>query len=952
MKKVYFKSIIAGAVLAGLSQQAAMADELPAIHSIQDTWVTLGDSTKTNNFGDKPIMKIDRDFSGFVQFDIPALPSGQIIDKVILKLKASSAIPDTFIRELTNPQVEWDETVVHASSYPFTLGDKIPGAVIGSAETPDDSADFPIQEGEFHEFDITSAVSGIGKYTFNIDMENTSLGNIKWVAGAFGSESTDRAALVITTIAGEVDPADLEPPYFEGDIPPVTIPATGIMTDISSFITVTAEDVKDPDPINATVVGDTNLVSGTHEVKIVARDSDGNTSDEATVVVNITPLAEVTTEKSGVPVGGNALVSVKVLGNAVNDTYPVTLSYAITGEAAEHSTGTITFADEAAIETAQTVEIAILADATSAQSAVFTITNVEGAIIPDPDFISIRAVTGNEAPEVSLTLKQKNKVVATIDASNALSTHLISAKGGDVTVSATIFDVNEDDTHALSWDKKSTKDATIAEDIFTFTPVVGMTEFSATATETFISTEADVDTAKLFDTLTAKIRVIEKGLPTLPEDETDTDKDGIPDKDEGLTDSDNDGILDYLDSSLLEVTQLQLAADDTPLQTSPGLTLSLGSVSKTTKGIAATSAVITLKDLIKTYEETTEQSTTDNNYFALEGANLINFTVNGVTSGGTAAIVYPLPKDVVLTENTEFRKFTPSAGWLGFTQNGVNTIASAMKDTDSNCPAPLHESYTSGLTAGHDCIQLVIEDGGIYDADGLANGSIEDPGMLAESNFAPTWDTDNIEINFSVNEGLDLNFTGNIASNASDAEGDELVFSVGNKSLSWLTVVNTGEIMADLTGIAEGIYTEETVRVQDTKKQSADTKVTVTVSINKAPVFTPIELAAAAQNVAYSATIAEQVTDAEGNSYVFNKIDGPHWLKVSETGELTGTPRAADVGVSTITIDVVDEDGARTPATIEVTVNDTNVRASKAGSFSTALLTILGLVSLRRRKQK
>ena len=48
-----------------------------------------------------------------------------------------------------------------------------------------------------------------------------------------------------------------------------------------------------------------------------------------------------------------------------------------------------------------------------------------------------------------------------------------------------------------------------------------------------------------------------------------------------------------------------------------------------------------------------------------------------------------------------------------------------------NCPPPQSTVYRDGLNTGDWCVQLTIEDGGPNDADGLANGSIDDPGGVA-----------------------------------------------------------------------------------------------------------------------------------------------------------------------------------------------------------------------------
>ena len=67
------------------------------------------------------------------------------------------------------------------------------------------------------------------------------------------------------------------------------------------------------------------------------------------------------------------------------------------------------------------------------------------------------------------------------------------------------------------------------------------------------------------------------------------------------------------------------------------------------------------------------------------------------------------------------------------------------------------------------------QDGGIYDADGLADGSIEDPGVLAEANVAPEWNTDSISFpETSINENVNVTLKTDLTTRATDADGDRL----------------------------------------------------------------------------------------------------------------------------------------------------------------------------------
>ena len=623
----------------------------------------------------------------------------------------------------------------------------------------------------------------------------------------------------------------------------------------------------------------------------------------------------------------------KLSGPAV--AYPVTIDYEVNGDAAVASVDTLTFsADDFA--DAQEIEIAISADALNDETAVLTLTEVVNVQATD-ETITITAKTGNIAPSVSLLLEQAGIELATINASNEILIPYIDATKGPVTVTATIKDFNAADTHSIDWEGSS-ESLSAQEKTFEFSPEALSGDFTLNILITETNT---VD--KFPASLTTKIKVIAAELPELSD--KDSDGDTISDAEEGYMDSDGDGIVDYLDDNN-DTTELPVADKQAPLKTLDGLHLSLGSVSS--NGLDSNSAVITLDELADSFPQ--DSDTSDSGYFAIEGVNMLNFTLSGLTEGTAAPIIYSLPKGVEITENTEYRKYTPAAGWTTFVSDADNKIASAPK-VDESCPGPNDATYVDGLKAGDACIQLTILDGGIYDADGSANGSIEDPGLLAESNAAPQWDTDTLQVEpVHLNENTDTIIEIDLAALASDADGDALTFTKV-EGPDWVTIDANGAYSADLAGVSTGEYTT-TISVTDTRGQSADIAVTLPANVNTAPLITIVELPAASQNVAYSASIAEQISDAEGDSYTVTKVDGPHWLAVSETGEISGTPRNADIGTTVVDIEVTDSKGAISTASLTVIVEESAAKASKAGSFSGALFTLLTLVSLRRRKQK
>lgn len=93
---------------------------------------------------------------------------------------------------------------------------------------------------------------------------------------------------------------------------------------------------------------------------------------------------------------------------------------------------------------------------------------------------------------------------------------------------------------------------------------------------------------------------------------------------------------------------------------------------------------------------------------------------------------------------------------------------------------------------------------------------------------------------------------------------------------------------------------------------------------NLAPVFTsnPINEASAIYDTAYSSTLADNASDAEGDTLTFTKTAGPSWLSVAANGDLTGTPLIGDLGANAFTVEVVDAAGSNTTvsATLNITV--------------------------------
>ena len=921
MKKMHYKSLVAAAIIASFTQ-TAFADTLAPISADQDTWTNDTNVSQLN--GSTSVLRIDTPkMRAFVQFTVTDIPAGHVVDTATLTLTASKSqatMPDTFIAPVTGA---WDEGVLTAENDDALLA--AVGATIATATN--------IAAEATVDFDISTAFSSNGTYTFLINLADKDVRSTKYES----SKSFARGPkLNITTKPDPGTPAsDTTPPVF-ADIAPIEINATGTNTDISSLVKITATDDTDG-AITATIIGNSSFISGAHTVTLQATDIAGNQATKE-VTVNITPLVVLTQPVTlELPPGETASASVALSGPAVS--YPASIGYTIAGDATSDTNGTLTFAADNYAD-AQSVAITLANDAQGTQTAVLTLTAVSN-VQANNETVTVTTFDGNLPPSLTLTLTQGGVTIATISAANVVAIPSIDAAKGDVTVTVDVFDFNDEDLHTVTWPETSVDLGATAKD-FVFSPKELSGDYALN-----VSAIEDNTSEKFATLLAANIRIIKEVFPELVAGE-DTDGDGILDTDEGFNDTDGDGIVDYLDGNP-DTTQLPLSAEQKPLQTLPGLTLSLGTVANA-KGISADSAIITSEDLAIRYSDL---DTSDSGFLPVEGTSLFNFTVNGLASGAAVPVVYPLPKNIVITKETEYRKYTPKGGWVTFISDADNTIASAAKDENGNCPAPNDALYDHGLglQENDNCIQLTIKDGDIYDADGTENGIIEDPGVLAESYTVIEWSADSIELPATnVNEGSNVILTADLTTHVGGADISTLTFAK-DEGPAWLTVDETGALSANLSKVASGDYTA-TISFMDNKAQTAQTEVKVSVAFNNAPKLAAVELAAASRNEAYSASLAELITDADGDSFTVSKVGGPHWLKVSETGQLSGTPLKANIGDNNITVELTDDKGAANAVTFNIPVADSQVRASGGGSFSAGLLALLGLISLGRRKLK
>jgi hypothetical protein len=554
----------------------------------------------------------------------------------------------------------------------------------------------------------------------------------------------------------------------QDELPPVlTIPADisiaakGRMTDVS-LGEATATDQKDG-ALTPTASQTGPFESGSYQITWTVSDAAGNVST-AVQQLEIMPLANLTPSSVTVE-GASVEVSVQLSGSAAE--YPVTVPLTISGSATDED---FSIAESIVISEGTTgmVTMTVTADseAEGIEDVVITLGDITNAVAGSASERTVTITEDNVAPKLMLTVTQGSN-----------TGRIVAADGGSVTVTATYSDLNSADTHTLAWAAavSDLPSAVINGAVATFDPsTLGDSVISADATVTDSGADA------LATDASATIKVLATA-PVLGD--ADSDGDGISDADEGYGDSDNDGIPDYQDNTV-ESYLAPIGDSDQVVETSYGTTIALGS--------AALSAG---DNEIGVDEE--DVGTADGDYSYLGG--LADFEVSGGQAGASYNVVLPL--SVAVPASASVRKFIDAnVGWQDFVLDANNAVSSATSASGS-CPQPGNADYADGLTVGANCLQLLIEDGGANDADGVADGTVTDPSGIATLYFGPpsTDSTISIDVTELKAGGSE---TGQITVTAVDSDGRLL------EGMSVTATASLSDASVDsFTEDGEGVYT-------------------------------------------------------------------------------------------------------------------------------------------------
>ena len=499
-------------------------------------------------------------------------------------------------------------------------------------------------------------------------------------------------------------------------------------------------------------------------------------------LVNLTP-SSITVENSTVE------VKVVISGDAAD--YPVQIPYSITGSAIEgvdyqvvgnsdlltieegkEGSFLINILSDEEIENDETIEVA-LGQPINAEL---------GSVVEK----TIKIVERNLPPQISVTVEQGGNIG-----------QVIAIDKGQVTLTATVADPNPQDSLTFSWSSLITEflDSQIFEDdtgrrILKFDPmqlVPGIHSVMATASDNgdpITTTRLKID-----------LRLLEIA-PILSAD-VDSDGDGTSDKDEGYKDSDGDGIVDYMDN----ISEPNLApvgeGNAAVMQAAVGTKIVLGEVAFSSAENSVTVTKQQLVNIISESQFSLSEGILDAEYTYPNG--LYDFVVTGEIPGESYYLVLPL--ETPYAEGQIFRKYMgDEVGWQNFEVNANNSLSSAVA-VDGACPEPASDLYKLGLQAGHNCIQLYIEDGGPNDKDAEVNGRVTDPGGVAAFTTEPLPEYSKLEISQTLFTRFGQSATVTVtAVGANNVVLDNMNVTAQCKQCQGVTIGN-------FTAQGEGVYT-------------------------------------------------------------------------------------------------------------------------------------------------
>ena len=597
-------------------------------------------------------------------------------------------------------------------------------------------------------------------------------------------------------ISIQLPPDTVAPVFSQSILPELNLSATGFYTPISqlNLTTVTATDNRD-----GVIVAKHNLrypmISGKHNIVWSATDKAGNKSF-LRQVVNIYPRVNLSNDQY-VAQDGLARIQAILQGPAPN--YPVVVPIALAEHPSLNELNLVIGSNKVG-NRQQGLIGEVSFSMIRPNNGQYIETNIG-------DHIS-NAVKGNQnRMKIHFVEAQVSPIIRRIIADqNGINTAIID-RASTFKLSAEIVDPNANETHIYAWEYNEVGQS--LQTANTSTVVVDISQ--GTGNKPFRVKLTVTDSDGLFTVNEKIFRLIDLNQMSQLSNVQDSDNDGISDQQEGYKDADDDGILDHLDDNVIDniiqtsKTVIITISDGTTqirtltMNTQNGYKLKLGS---TAIAAGRDNVNIQFKDLIQHGNWGTESSNaTDTGSFNFHG-DAIDFEVSRLNSlGQSIQVVVPLNSP--LPNNAHYRKFKSDTGWQEFKVDTNNKIESAIS-IQSICPeVEATNTWTMGLTAGHDCLRLTIEDGGANDSDGERNAKVSDPGAI--------FTLEEIQVNVA---NADANHTNLIKAIRISANQDNLMMSTLNLTFS-VSNANISDVIQSVT-----VYKDDGDGLLDTIKDS------------------------------------------------------------------------------------------------------------------------------------
>ena len=699
----------------------------------------------------------------------------------------------------------------------------------------------------------------------------------------------------------------------------LTVSANALYTKVELEVATATDRFGNEVPVSL-VDGVTLFPTGVNTVYWQATDNEGRTAI-ASQKVCVTPLVSIEKDQK-VLAGESVNVGVYLNGQAPN--YPLSVNYTVSSNNSELSAivtnGQVTFEQG----TEQSIDFTVPNDVVLGDDMTLTITLSEPANLGAKSTHNVTISSGNLAPELTLQVKQNSQNRMTVE-----------IEGGEVSVIATVTDPNEQDTFTYDWQVNNDSiinDSTFNNE-FKFSPL-GLTAGTYYVDLTVTDSATEAKSVKK----TVYIQVVET-LDLLAN--TDSDGDGIPDNLEGYQDNDGDGIPDYLD----RIQECNVLYTDVEQQD--------GYLVEGNAGVCLRRGDFTLNGETGGAHITNDDIDAENTNIVHDAkfdnvGGIFDFIAYGLPENNqSVAISFPLQNPI--PEDPVYRKYRPDTGWGEFTQNNHNSLWSAAGEP-GYCPPPESTEWTSGLTPGHWCVQLIIEDGGPNDDDGELNGTVVDPGFVGAAvngNSAPQ--AIDINTNIYMNRALELALLAQVT----DADNDVLTITSVHANLGQATQ-NAGELhYQPPTGyIGEDVVT---VGVTDSQGGTTHFNVNISILVNRAPIITEVATIEVKQSGMLTGfDLLALVTDPENEAISLDQLTVNNGqVTITDTGLIDYTPTNEFVGADSLSFRATDTYGNTTMGTVNFDVvarSQTVVKTASAGGSMHWLILLLLPFALLKRK--